>query len=273
MVIHENRTLGIDLGIASCGWAVIEDDGDGQGHIVAMGSRTWDAPETDKERTPTNQLRRGHRGMRRVLKRRRQRMNEIRRLFREHGLIEVQGPSGLRIAELNPWTLRDEGLDRKLTGHELAVALGHIAKHRGFKSNRKGERGGNAADESSKMLKAIGETRDRLAEYRTVGQMFARDEALRRTQAQSRRRVHALNPTRRSGERGRDPVRRAAAGWQSARDSRTGGSLHQDRLFPTPAPGQRAPHRGLPVREDGEALRPARALFRAVSGSCPASAP
>jgi CRISPR-associated endonuclease Csn1 len=177
MVIHENRTLGIDLGIASCGWAVIEDDGDGQGHIVAMGSRTWDAPETDKERTPTNQLRRGHRSMRRVLKRRRQRMNEIRRLFREHGLIEVQGTSGLRIAELDPWTLRDEGLDRKLTGHELAVALGHIAKHRGFKSNRKGERGANAGDESSKMLKAIGETRDRLAEYRTVGQMFARDKA------------------------------------------------------------------------------------------------
>jgi len=162
MDIHENRTLGIDLGIASCGWAVIEQDKDGGGRIVAMGSRTWDAPETDKERTPTNQLRRGHRGMRRVLKRRRQRMSEIRRLFRNHGLIEVQGPTGLRIAQLDPWSLRAEGLERKLTGPELAVALGHIAKHRGFKSNLKGERGANASDDSSKMLKAINETRDRL---------------------------------------------------------------------------------------------------------------
>jgi len=176
MEIHENRTLGIDLGIASCGWALIEQDEDGGGRIVAMGSRTWDAPETDKERTPTNQLRRGHRGMRRVLKRRRQRMSEIRRLFRSHGLIEVQGPTGLRIAQLDPWSLRAEGLDRKLTGPELAVALGHIAKHRGFKSNRKGERGANASDDSSKMLKAISETRDRLAQYRTVGEMFARDD-------------------------------------------------------------------------------------------------
>jgi CRISPR-associated endonuclease Csn1 len=176
MDIHENRTLGIDLGIASCGWAVIDQDEDGGGRIVAMGSRTWDAPETDKERTPTNQLRRTHRGMRRVIKRRRQRMSEIRRLFREHGLIEVQGPTGLRIAELDPWSLRAEGLDRKLNGHELAIALGHIAKHRGFKSNRKGEKGANASDDSSKMLKAINETKDRLAQYRTVGEMFARDE-------------------------------------------------------------------------------------------------
>lgn len=176
MDIHESRTLGIDLGIASCGWAVIEQDETG-GRIVAMGVRTWDAPETDKERTPTNQLRRMHRGMRRVIKRRRLRMNAIRKLFRDHGLIEVQGATGLRIGQLDPWELRAAGLDRKLTGPELAVALGHIAKHRGFKSNRKGERNANASDDSSKMLKAIGETTERLAHYRTVGEMFARDEA------------------------------------------------------------------------------------------------
>ena len=176
MSIREARTLGIDLGIASCGWAVIEQDETG-GRIVAMGARTWDAPETDKERTPTNQLRRMHRGMRRVLNRRRQRMNAIRKLFRDSGLINVEGASGLRISQLDPWTLRAEGLDRKLTGPELAVALGHIAKHRGFKSNAKRDRGANAGDDSSKMLKAIGETQDRLAEYVTVGEMFAKDEA------------------------------------------------------------------------------------------------
>jgi len=178
MNIHENRTLGIDLGIASCGWAVIERDEKGGGRIVGMGSRTWDAPETDKERTPTNQLRRMHRGMRRVIKRRRLRMNAIRKLFRDHGLIEVQGPTGLRIARLDPWELRAAGLGRRLTGPELAVALGHIAKHRGFKSNRKGERNANAGDDSSKMLKAIDLTRtERLNKYTTVGEMFFKDEA------------------------------------------------------------------------------------------------
>lgn len=184
MDIHENRTLGIDLGIASCGWAVIEQDESG-GRIVAMGARTWDAPETDKERTPTNQLRRMHRGMRRVIKRRRQRMNAIRKLFRDHGLIEVQGATGLRIGMLDPWELRAAGLDRKLTGPELAVALGHIAKHRGFKSNRKGERNANASPEATKFNNGLKEVEKAFAErrrpnggmWRTVGEMFARDEA------------------------------------------------------------------------------------------------
>jgi len=175
MDIHENRTLGIDLGIASCGWAVIERDEEG-GRIVAMGTRTWDAPETDKERTPTNQLRRQHRGMRRVLKRRRQRMNAIRKLFREQGLIEVQGPTGLRIGTLDPWELRAAGLDRKLTGPELAVALGHIAKHRGFKSNRKSDRGGNQTPEATKFNSGLEAVHAKARDYVTVGQMFARDE-------------------------------------------------------------------------------------------------
>ncbi len=178
--IDEALRLGIDLGIGSCGWALIrylDGEDERQGEIVAMGARTWDVPETDKERTPTNQLRGTARRMRRVLKRRRQRMAESRTLFVETGLLESARPDALKIAELDPWDLRAEGLQRQLTGPEFAVALGHIAKHRGFKSNSKRGRGANAADESSKMLAAIDATRERLGRYTTVGQMFARDEA------------------------------------------------------------------------------------------------
>ena len=123
MQIQEDLTFGFDLGIASCGWAVIRG-GDGAGEIVALGTWMFDAPETAKERTPTNQLRRQARGMRRVLKRRRQRMNAIRTLFKAHGLIEGDGKGALRIARLDPWDLRAKGLDRKLAGPELALALG-----------------------------------------------------------------------------------------------------------------------------------------------------
>lgn len=174
MTIREDLTLGIDLGIGSCGWAVIRQ-GDGSGEIVDWGARTFDVPETDKERTPTNQLRRGHRGLRRVLKRRRQRMNAVRQLFKQHGLLDSDGKTALNKPDLDPWLLRAEGLDRLLTGTEFAVALAHIAKHRGFKSNSK--RKSNAVSEDSKMLKAVGETAEKLAAYRTVGEMFAKDEA------------------------------------------------------------------------------------------------
>jgi CRISPR-associated endonuclease Csn1 len=193
------RTLGIDGGIASIGWALLDIDPDaGTLTIVATGVRTFDAPETPKERTPTNAVRRLHRGQRRVIRRRRQRMNQIRRLLNETGLLHSAGSDALgqkairqhepellpnadsdKIGQngLNPWRLRAEAFDRILSASELAVALGHIARHRGFKSNAKRDAGANAADETSKMKKAIAATQERLQGYRTVGQMFDADPA------------------------------------------------------------------------------------------------
>lgn len=171
---REGLVLGIDLGIGSCGWALI-DEASASDRIVAMGVRTFDVPETDKERTPTNQIRRQFRGLRRVIRRRRQRMNAIRRLFCECGLIADERKDSLKVPGLDPWALRAQGLDRKLAGPEFAVALGHIAKHRGFRSNSKRDRGANAPKESSEMLNAIEATRERMKTFRTIGEMFATD--------------------------------------------------------------------------------------------------
>ncbi len=177
--IEEGLILALDLGIASCGWALLRYHAPGHGSIVDMGVWLFDAPETDKERTPTNQLRRQHRGLRRVLHRRRQRMAGIRTLFADAGLIPTNQSDALKRPGLDPWNLRAEALDRKLTGEELAIALGHIARHRGFKSNSKRDKGGNASKDTSAMLGAIDATREKLAQYRTVGEMFARDEEYR----------------------------------------------------------------------------------------------
>ncbi len=174
------RVIGIDLGIASCGWAVLDllHDTETQspdGKILACGTWMFDAPETDKEKTPTNQLRRTARGQRRVIRRRSQRMNALRRLFAQTGLLPDAGKTVLKVPSLDPWTLRAEGLDRKLTGQELAIALAHIARHRGFRSNKKSDAANNTADDSSKMLKAIADTKELSARYRTVGEMVAKD--------------------------------------------------------------------------------------------------
>ncbi|MCT2399607.1 type II CRISPR RNA-guided endonuclease Cas9 [Novosphingobium mangrovi (ex Huang et al. 2023)] len=168
--------FGIDQGIASCGWAVLRHPtpSDPTGEIVAMGSWMFDVPETDKERTPTNQIRRGNRLLRRVIRRRAQRMAEIRRLFHRHGLLAGQEPDALKRAGLDPWELRARGLDKALSPAEFAVALGHIAKRRGFRSAKKGKEANTAGDDQ-KMLKALEATRERLGRYRTVGEMFGRD--------------------------------------------------------------------------------------------------
>lgn len=177
-----NRVLGIDLGIASCGWALIEVDIESSdrpdGTIIGLGTWMFDAPETDKERTPTNQVRRLHRGQRRVIRRRRQRMNQVRSVFVAHGLLATAEKDSLKQPGRDPWKLRAEALDRSLEPYELAVALGHIARHRGFKSNKKSD-GSNAADDSSKMLKAIETTKERLQQFRTIGELFARDDSFR----------------------------------------------------------------------------------------------
>ena len=172
------RILGIDGGIASIGWALLDLDANaGVLSIMAAGVRTFDAPETSKERTPTNAVRRLHRGQRRIIRRRRQRMNQIRRLFYESGLLPTAESDALALRRQNPWRLRAEGLERALTGPELAVALAHIARHRGFKSNAKRDAAANAPNDTSKMKKAIAATQERLQGYATIGQMFHSDPA------------------------------------------------------------------------------------------------
>lgn len=175
-MISEELTFGIDLGIGSCGWAVLRHPrgSDQDGCIEGLGSWCFDVPETDKERTPTNQIRRSNRLLRRVIRRRRNRMAEIRRLLSTSGLLPSADRDSLKRPGLDPWELRAHGLDKPLKPVEFAVALGHIAKRRGFKSAAK-RKAANTSGDDKKMLAALEATKERLARYRTVGEMFARD--------------------------------------------------------------------------------------------------
>ncbi|WOE75564.1 type II CRISPR RNA-guided endonuclease Cas9 [Alterisphingorhabdus coralli] len=168
--------FGIDIGIASCGWAVLRKPviDEAPGEIIALGSWIFDAPETKKERTPTNQIRRGNRLLRRVIRRKAKRMSEIRKLFKQHRLLTTDEPEVLRDCNIDPWEVRAKALDKPLAPKELAIALGHIAKRRGFKSSAK-ERGSNQPDDDKKMLQALEITKEKLGRYRTVGELFARD--------------------------------------------------------------------------------------------------
>ncbi len=100
-------------------------------------------------------------------------------LLTESGLLDDAKRDALRhVPGLpSPWALRAKALTSALGPRELGLALGHLARHRGFKSNSKQDHGANAADETSKMLKAMDDTRDRLA-GRTFGLMMAEDASL-----------------------------------------------------------------------------------------------
>lgn len=172
------RFLGLDGGIASVGWAIIDiEPKERIGQIVAAGTWMFESPEEPTQSGPKlkNADRRMFRGQRKVVRRRAQRMAAIRALFVTQRLIANADRNALRGNGFDPWKLRAEGLDRLLSPLEWALTLGHIAIHRGFRSNKKNKQPTNKASDDSKMLAAIEETKEKLAKWRTVGEMFARD--------------------------------------------------------------------------------------------------
>ena len=88
-IITENKMIskplvfGLDIGIASVGWAVLAPD-----HIINLGVRAFDKAETAKEGDPLNLTRRTVRLMRRRLRRRAWRLLKLARLLKREGLID-----------------------------------------------------------------------------------------------------------------------------------------------------------------------------------------
>lgn len=167
-------TLGLDLGIASVGWAVINLD---MLRIEDLGVRAFPAAENPKNQSPLAEPRRLARSARRRLRRRAGRLRSIRQLYVRVGLVSDAEMSALFIAisgTPSPWELRAKGLDELLTGPELARALYHIANRRGFKSSR---RLADKDTEAGRVLGAIEATRAAMTQgaYRTAGEMLYGD--------------------------------------------------------------------------------------------------
>ena len=166
--ISPDIMFGIDVGIASCGWAVVDTK---HNAILAMGSRCFEAPEDPQKKTLYNAERRIKRGMRRTTSRRSGRINSVRQVIKAAGLVENPTPKyfqDLRKDAPDPWEVRARAVTESVTREEAAAALIHIAKHRGFKSNSKRD----AADSEGKVvLNAISEW-DKKLDGRTYGKVI-----------------------------------------------------------------------------------------------------
>ncbi|MDD2434298.1 MAG: type II CRISPR RNA-guided endonuclease Cas9, partial [Bacilli bacterium] len=110
--------LGLDIGIASVGWGIIDID---TGEIVDEGVRIF--PEAAADNTIN---RRTFRGSRRLTRRRSFRVHRMKELLIKKGIIN----NGF-VPLINPYEIRVKGLTNKLSNEELATALLHLAKRRG----------------------------------------------------------------------------------------------------------------------------------------------
>lgn len=87
------------------------------------------------------------RSQRRRLRRRRQRLDQLKELFIGHHLLSAQEIDALLKPQAflqSPWQLRAEAIDRLLTKEELFRALYHLAKSRGYKPQK-----GDISDEKA----------------------------------------------------------------------------------------------------------------------------
>lgn len=190
---NKKYVLGLDIGISSVGWGLIELNENNEPYkIKDTGVRIFSPGENVKTGESKNIARREKRGTRRILRRRKFRINRIRYLLAEYNFLKKSNKNVIsdiyvdlkeqyntlienyyKEKDINPFELRMEALNRKLSNEELAIILVHYAKHRGYKSNRDEDN-----DDSGKVKSSIKENEKIIHEknYRTISEMFALDE-------------------------------------------------------------------------------------------------
>ena len=193
--MKKNYILGLDIGISSVGWGLLElDENNNPYKIIDVGSRIFTPGEVEKTGDSRAKERREKRGARRVSRRREFRLDRVRNLLYENRYLKGNINSNIvsekneelsiifdnminnyyKSKDTNPYKLKVEALDRKLTNDELSIVLVHYAKKRGYKSNRE-----EASDkDSGKVLSAIKENEKIMNEnnYRTISEMYIKDE-------------------------------------------------------------------------------------------------
>ena len=173
------RVLGFDIGVASIGWALVEDS-----VLKECGVRIFTKAENPKDSSSLALPRRKARSARRRLARRKARLNELKRLVAaEFGLNledflanagELPRAYGTSSETKSPYELRFEALNRKLEPLEFARVILHIAKHRGY--GNKHAKDSNDA-ESGKVTNAIKQNADIMSQkgYKSVGEYLYKE--------------------------------------------------------------------------------------------------
>ena len=176
--------LGLDIGTNSIGWAALclaeadEDPDDppfsAANGLLGAGIRIFTDGRNPKDRQSLAVARRLPRQQRKRRDRYLLRRSEFMGKLIAHGLMPVEEAARKALEKIDPWTLRVRGLDEKLSLHEFGRALFHLQQRRGFKSNRKQDKGDD--DESGKIRSAARRVRDAMTEQgaRTLGEFLAR---------------------------------------------------------------------------------------------------
>ena len=167
-----NRVLGLDLGVSSIGWALIDLKEDRE-YIAGMGSRIVPlSVEDDKEFTKgvaisKNQNRTQRRTQRKGYDRFQQRRALLVEALKKRQMLPDE--SLARIPALRLWGLRARAAEERIALPELGRVLLHLNQKRGYKHARTDE----SDDKQRDYVRAISDRYRMLQERRqTIGQYF-----------------------------------------------------------------------------------------------------
>lgn len=170
--------LGADLGTNSLGWAVIrlDDQGAPEG-VEAAGSRIFSDGREPKSGASLAGGRRDARAMRRRRDRFKQRQAALLKYLTLAGFFPADDKARRALAALDPYELRARALDEALPPAHLGRALFHLNQRRGFKSNRKTDRGRN--DDAGMIRIGVARLHEQMAqeEARTLGEFLHKRRA------------------------------------------------------------------------------------------------
>lgn len=157
-------SIGLDIGTTSIGWAVVNED---KQRFEDVGVRIFEVPENPKNGESLAKPRRDARSARRRLRRRRARLDYLKDFFVNHQLLTNKEIDDVLTYDgrphPDPYELRARGSHSQLNNSELFIALYHLAKHRGYKSNRKAAE--ESDPENKKVLAAIHKNQSKLSEH------------------------------------------------------------------------------------------------------------
>lgn len=166
-------TLGLDIGTNSIGWSLIRRSANGEPDgILAIGSRIFSDGREAKTKTSLAVARREKRGMRRRRDRYLRRRQAMLNLLVDFGLLPKDKVERKALELVNPYIARAAALDGPIPPHQVGRVLFHLNQRRGFKSNRKTDKGD---EESGKIALATSKLRSAMAEAgsRTFGEFLA----------------------------------------------------------------------------------------------------
>lgn len=161
--------LGLDVGTNSIGWALLALNNNKQpSGIIRMGVRIFSDGRHPKSGESLAVGRRIPKSARRRRDRYLRRRDYFMDTLKQYNLMPVDPDQARKLQDLNPYELRAKALSEKLPLHHLGRALFHLNQRRGFKSNRKADKG---ASDGGKIKSAI---KHSIAEMQgeTVGQFL-----------------------------------------------------------------------------------------------------